>query len=129
MAAITVNKRSVPNGTGETLVEFYGTSGATQADTFTTPTVDAGGRWNLVCVIVPYDAAPTYTGTALTVTIDSGNGAAYDVALTNASDNTRYFIYLPTKDIPLLPGDAIVVATPSGGGSVKSSVSVKVRQE
>lgn len=129
MAAITPIKRATASTNGRTIIEFYGTSGAVQADTFTTPAVEAGGNWKLIEVSVPYSAAPTYTGTGLIVTVDDGRGATYDLVLTVGTDNQRYFAYLPTGEIRLLPGDAILVNTPSAGGAVVSTVSVKFLQE
>lgn len=128
MAVITPVKRSAPHPLGEGVWEFYGTSAAASADTMTTPVVNTGGSWKLLSVKVTYSAAPTYTGTGLIVTIDDAKGTTYDAVLTVGTDNQRYFVYLPTGDIRLLPGDAILVNTASGGGVITAAVEVKVLQ-
>lgn len=124
MAAITPTKRSQSIPTGGTIVEFYGTSASNQADTFTTPAVPKGGAWKLTKVTVTYDNTPTYTGTALTVFIDSGINAIYDVQLAAGTDNGRYTAYIPSGAVWLQDGDAVLVNAPAGGANIEASVVV-----
>lgn len=136
MAAITVSKRSTPKPGGQTVIQFYGTSAAASADTFTTPQVEEGGDWKLIEVDVVYSNTPTFTGTALTITKDSALGAGYDTLLSSGTDNSRYTVYLPTGDIRLLgrkvgtqAADGLVIAVPSGGGALTAAVCVTLIQE
>jgi hypothetical protein len=76
----------------------------------------------LVYVALQYDDTATYTGTALTVKIDSGLGAAFDVTLASGTDNAETFVYSPDEEIYLLPGDAIIVAAPAAGAGVNASI-------
>lgn len=130
MAAITPTLRAGPTNLGGVVKQYYGTGTANQADTLTTATVQRGTTQKLLYVTVNYSAAPTYTGTGLTVKIDSGLGSTYDFTLTSGTDNTQFTVYLPDPDIRLLPGvgsgvgDAIVVAAPAGGSGITASITV-----
>lgn len=124
MAAITPTLRAAPTNLGGVVKQYYGTSGTDQADTFTTPVCQQGATQKLLYVAIGYDGSATYTGTALTVGIDSGISALYDLTLTSGTDNTRYTVYLPDPDIRLLPGDAIVAALPAGGAGREASITV-----
>jgi hypothetical protein len=132
MAAITVAKRSTPMPGGRTLVQFYGTGASNQADTLTITAAAAGGDFQLATVEIAYSGAATYTGTALTITKDSGLGSGYDTLLDSGTDNGRYKVYSPTGLIYFSGAgatpDALVVAVPAGG-AVTAAVTVTLIQE
>lgn len=126
MAAITAITTEVGNaGQGLQVIRQSGTSAAAQADTLTTTVVAKHHTQKLAFVSVHYSAAPTYTATGLTVKIDSSLGSVFDLTLLTGSVNDAAdVVYLPDPDIRLLPGDAIIVAAPSGGGVITSSIQV-----
>jgi hypothetical protein len=115
MAAITVNTRRVTGQTkaGGTLVRYYGTGTSNQADTLTSTAVASGKRQKLSYVTCMYSGSPTQAGVA--ISIDSQLGAGYDTTLTTGSANAQATVYLPSADLWLDEGDAVVVAAPAGG--------------
>lgn len=125
IATVTVERGNA--GGGQQVVRYSGASAANSADTLTTTAVVKHDTQKLCFVSVHYSAAPTYTATGLTVKIDSALGASYDLTLATGSvDNLQDYVYLPDPDIRLLPGDAIVVAAPAGGGVITSAIQVTV---
>lgn len=128
MAAITPTVRRAQLPDGRTVVQYYGTGASNQADTFTTPSVKAGSQ-RLLSVSVSYDGSATFTGTALTIGVDSGISALYDYTLTSGTDNTQFTVYLPTPALHLILGDAIVVAAPAAGAGREASIIVTMLQE
>lgn len=130
MAAITpvVTRQPLPGGTH--LLRWNGTGTANQADTMSTATAPStavhgtGGTRRLLYVGVAYSATPTYTGTALTITLDSGSGAGYDVTLAAGTDNGRYLVYTPDEGIDfwIASDDAILVGVPAGGGGITAAI-------
>ena len=103
------------------LKRIVGTSGAATAQTVSTP---LGSPKRLLQVLIAYSAAPTYTGTSLKITINSGAGAGYDVLLDVGADNIRYKTYIPDGKVILKEDDTIDVVAPAGGGVITSSVSI-----
>ena len=103
------------------LRRVIGTSGAAAAQTVST-TKKSPKR--LLQVLIAYSAAPTYTGTSLKITINSGAGAAYDVLLDVGANNGQYKTYLPDGKVVLKEDDIIDVVAPSGGGAITSSISI-----
>jgi hypothetical protein len=121
MAAITPSTDGTP-GRGHSLVRFYGTGTANQADTFTTTAVPKGGNYRLAYVTCAYSNTPTQAG--VSIGIDSGLGAGYDSTLTTGSANARYTNYVPDEDIFLFPSDSIIVTAPAGGSGLTASIVV-----
>lgn len=121
MAAITASYDSAVKASGA-VERWYGTGTANQADTLSSAAVGKGYVTRLVYVGVHYSNTATYTGTALTVKIDSGLGASFDVQLGAGTDNAEDFTYSPDEEIFLFNGDAIIVAAPAGGSGVTASV-------
>jgi translation initiation factor IF-2 len=76
----------------------------------------------LMYVTVKYSASPTQTG--VTVEIDSGAGAGYDVVLSTGTADAQTTVYVPTGDIRIKEDDAIRVTAPAGGGAVTSSIAI-----
>lgn len=74
----------------------------------------------LLMVTVAYSAAPTQAGITTTLNIGSG----YDVTLSTGTANTRYYVFIPDADLPLLQEDRITVAAPAGGSGITASVTV-----
>lgn len=128
MAAVTTTLVT-KSAAGRLYLQFGGASGNNSADTLTTSVVPTNGIWKLLSVTAVYTSSSTYTGTALTVTIDDARGSTYDKVITNGTDNGQYFLYYPTTEIRLFPGDAIVVALPAGGSGKVASCEVTVVQE
>lgn len=128
MAAITIGTPETGNaGNGIQVIRYSGTSAAASADTLTTTAVAKHHTQKLCFVSIHYSASPTYTATGLTVKIDSVLGSTFDLTLATGSvDNAQDYVYLPDPDIRLLPGDAIIVAAPSGGGAITSAIQVTV---
>jgi hypothetical protein len=81
-----------------------------------------GERCELVMVTCKYSAAPTQAG--VTVSLDSGAGAAYDAVLSTGSANAQTTVYTPTVPIPILSDDAIVVTAPAGGGGITAAITI-----
>lgn len=122
MAAITPTYDAAVKFRGLAVERWSGTSTANQADTLSSTVVGNGYVSRIVYVAIGYSAAPTYTGTGLTVKIDSGLGSAFDFTLKVGTDNTQFTVYSPDEEIYLLPGDAVIVAAPAAGGVIKSNI-------
>lgn len=73
-------------------------------------------------VIIHYSAAPTQTGTIISLV--PNNGAAYTTVLSTGSANVQDNIYVPTTALLLLPGDTISVTAPAAGGVITSAVTI-----
>lgn len=114
MAAITVTDKP-SRSRGGIVHYFYGTGTSNQADTLTSTAVPEHRSQQLCFITVKYSGSPTYTGTALTVEVDSGIGSGYDTTLTSGTDNGQSFSYIPTGEVILGSGDAIRVSAPAGG--------------
>ncbi len=93
-------------------------------DTLQTLSTPTGSARRLLQVLVSYSAAPTYTGTDLKVTLNSGEGAAHDNVLQTGSNNGQYFNYVPDGELILKEDDRIDVVAPAGGGVITSSVTI-----
>jgi hypothetical protein len=122
MAAITPTLRSQPTPVGGVVKQYYGTGASNQADTLSSVAVGKGASQKLLYVSIHYSGAPTYTGTALTIGIDSGISSSYDLTLASGTNNQQDTVYLPDPDLRLIDGDAIVVAAPAGGAVTASIV-------
>lgn len=126
MAAITIaTERGKSSRVGGAGIRYYGTGASNSADTLTTTAVAEHHRQRLSYVTCVYSGAATQAG--VTVTIDNGLGAGYDTLLTTGAANARTTVYVPDSDLWLMPGDAIVVATPAGG-SVTAAITVVVEE-
>lgn len=121
MAAITATNDEAVKPGGK-LARSSGTGTANQADALSSPAVGKGTVERLVYVALQYSGAATYTGTDLTVQIDSGLGASFDTTLSSGSDDTQAFVYSPDEEIWLLPGDAVKVSAPAAGSGVTASI-------
>lgn len=105
-----------------TLKRFEGaTSGADAVGTASTSD-GLGKKWRLVFVTTAYDGTPTQTG--VTVTLNSGAGAAFDCVLSTGAANARYTTFIPSSELIFGPDDQIDVSAPAGGGSLKSSSAI-----
>lgn len=96
------------------------------ANTSLTVTVPIVAPSRLSHVTAKYSAAPTQAG--VTITLDSGAGAAYDAVLLTGSANAQTTVLIPTDDLLLSAGDAIVVVTPAGGGVLTAAVAVYIEE-
>lgn len=127
MAAIAVSKeRGKAHRTAGSGIRFYGTGAAASSDTLTTTAVAEHHRQRISYVSCVYSGAPTQAG--VTVTIDSGLGAAYDTLLATGTANATTTVYAPDGDIWLMPGDAVLVTSPSGGGALTAAITVVVEE-
>lgn len=98
--------------------KFSGASAADTAKTVSTTT----GRWRILFVTVKYSAAPTQTG--ITVTLNSGIGAAYDTLLYTGTANAQNSVYYPAGELIIEPDDAIDVVAPAAGGVITSAIAI-----
>ena len=90
----------------------YKVNGTGAAAIATSLTVPAGRTYRLVSVTCKFNAAPT-TSESLTVTLDAGAGAAYDVVLYSvdpSATSMTSMAWQPDKPVLLEGGDAIDVA-------------------
>jgi hypothetical protein len=94
-------------------------SGANAIGTLTSP---VGQDVRLLFVAVRYSAAPTQAG--VTITLDSGAGAAYDTVLLTGSANAQNTVLIPAQEMILADTDAILVTAPAGGGVITSQMSI-----
>lgn len=102
-----------------TLRKFAGaTSGANGVGTANT-SEGLGKKWRLISVMTAYSGAPTQAG--VTVTLNSGVGAAFDTVLSTGAANARYTTFIPSSEFIFGPDDQIDVSAPAGGGSLTSS--------
>lgn len=109
---------------GMPIERTVGTSGANAAQTVSSPTT---GRRVLKYVLVAYTAN---VGLDVTVTLNSGEDAAYDTLLSTLTFAAgRYGVYIPDHDFPLGDGDAIDVLAPAGGAAITSSITIGVEPE
>lgn len=97
-------------------------NGVSAANTAKSVSSDVGKRLLVQQVTVAYSAAPTQTG--VTIVLDSGLGAAYDVTLETGSANARYHVYRPVNPIILNEDDVITVTAPAGGGVITSTIAI-----
>lgn len=100
-----------------TLKRFAGaTSGANAIGTASTT---AGKKYRLSHVCTAYSGSPTQPG--VTVTLNSGVGAAFDCVLNTGTANARYTTFIPSSELIIAEDDMIDVSAPAGGGSLTSS--------
>jgi len=106
------------------LIRTAGTaSGANAIGTVSSP--DISGTQLLVMVTTKYSAAPTQAG--VTVTLNSGAGAAYDTVLDTGSANIQSSVFLPSAPIFIAADDVIDVSAPAGGGVITSASVIYTR--
>lgn len=109
-----------------TLKRFAGaTSGANGIGTADT-SAGLGKKWRLSHVTAAYSGNPTQTG--VTVTLNSGAGAAFDTVLNTGTANARYTTFIPSSPLYFAEDDQIDVSAPAGGGSLTSSVAIYCEQ-
>ena len=80
----------------------------------------------LIMVTVQYSAAPTQSG--VTVALDSGAGADYDITLSTGSANAQSTVYIPSGDVIIKEDDAITVTAPAGGAGITASIAIYTKQ-
>lgn len=100
---------------------WYAPSAAATDITMSTTVVPAVLR-RLLYVTVKYATAPTQAG--VTVTLNSGAGAAYDTLLTTGTANALNTFYLPGSEVLMMSDDVIDVVAPSGGGAIVANVAI-----
>ncbi len=126
MAAITPTLVGTPRSALGPLIAWYGTGTANQADTLTTVVVPTGGSQRLLYAMCNYSGAPTQAG--VTVEIDSVLGSTYDVLLQTHTANGQKNTTIGDPEVWLLPGDAIRVSAPAGGGSLTAAILIVMEQ-
>ena len=98
------------------------TTGASAANTAQTVSTPTGNRRKLLFVTVVYSAVTTVDAT---VTLNSGEGAAYDALLsTMALINNTDGVFIPDGEVIIQSDDAIDVLAPAGGGGITSAVAI-----
>ena len=110
------------------LERWVGTSDAATALTTSTAVTSATDTpppavRRLLYVLIHYDATPTYAA-GCTVTLNSEAGSAYDTILETSGANVEDYLYEPTADLFIFPGDAIDVIAKSGGGTIVSGTTI-----
>jgi hypothetical protein len=106
-----------------TLKRFAGAASA--GDTIGTANTaeGLGKKWRIVCVLTKYSAAPTYAA-GVTVTLNSGLGAAYDTVLNTGVANAQNVAFIPSSELIIMPDDQIDVSAPAGGGVITSASAI-----
>lgn len=113
----------------QTLQKHYKrTSGQSDADTSKSVSTSGNSVRELVQVLVTYSASPTYTGSNLTVEVDSGLGTAYDGVLQSGTSNARYFQYTPSNRPVIFADDEVKVTAPGGGGVITSTITIITKE-
>ena len=97
-------------------------SDASAGNTALTLSTLSGQLRRLLFVTVKYSAAPTQTG--VTVTLNSGAGAAYDTLLATGSANAQNTVYIPDEEILLMGDDVIDVLAPAGGVGITAAIAI-----
>lgn len=104
---------------------WYGTSAVNQSDTLTSGNAaDAvKGVYRVVMCTLTWGSAVTKT---CTVKIDSALGAAYDCLIDTLSTTAAVSdTFIPTGDLLLLPGDAILMTNAaSGEGATAAAMAI-----
>lgn len=126
MAAVTVTTKRAIAGPGEAVIRYSGTGAANTDATLTTTVVAQHHTEKLCYVAVGYSGTVTQTG--VTIGIDSGLGTAFDFTITTGSADAQFTIYVPDRDIYILPGDAFVVTALAGGVGDIASLQVVTKE-
>ena len=96
------------------------------ADTALTTTVPIVAPTRLSHITVKYSGVPVQAG--VTITLDSGAGADYDAVLLTGDANAQTTVLIPTDDLLLVSGDAIVVVAPAGGGVLTAATAIYLEE-
>lgn len=108
------------------------TSANNTAQTYSVGGDPAGGtdkkKWRVKWVSCSYGNTATQTG--VTLTINSGAGAGYDVLVATGSANARYSYFSAATfgDLILEADDTLDITAPAGGASVPSAIAVETEQ-
>lgn len=113
MAAVTVTEERANNGQGRQIVRYSGTGAANTDATLTTTAVTKHHNQKLCYISANYGSAVTQTG--VTMGIDSGLGSTFDFTFNTGTADTQINVYVPDRDIYILPGDAFTVTALAGG--------------
>ena len=119
MAVVTATRTETKQA--RHIERWVGTSAANTEITLST-TASPSALRRLLYVAVKYSAAPTQTG--VTVTLNSGAGAAYDTLLTTGTSNAQSTFYIPGSEVLLMSDDVIDVVGPAAGGAITGAVSI-----
>jgi len=99
---------------------IVGTSAANAPITVTSPTAPI--PLFLKYIVVKYSGSVTQN---VTVTLNCGSGAAYDVVLnTMAISSGTQGAYLPTVALPIAADDTVDVLAPAGGVGITASIAI-----
>ncbi len=127
MAAISATLVGAPKlKEGGSTISYYGTSTANQADTLTSPVVPTGGCQRILYAVCNYSGSPTQAG--VTVEIVSAVSSAYDTLLQLHIANTQKNVYVGDPEVWLLPGEAVRISAPAGGGSLTAACKIVLEQ-
>lgn len=88
----------------------------------TTSTTLLGTARRLLFVTAKYSAVPVQPG--VTVTLNSGVGAAFDTLLATGSVDTQDTVYIPDEEVIISDDDVLDVLAPAGGGVITSAVTI-----
>jgi hypothetical protein len=126
MAAVTVTEERVNVGGGRQVVRYSGTGAANTDATLTTTAVPKHKTQKLAYAVGNYGSAVTQTG--VTMAIDNVLGSAFDFTFFTGTADTAANVYVPDRDIYLLPGDAFAVTCLAGGSGDIASLQVVVEE-
>lgn len=104
----------------------HDTSAANTALTVSTPVPARNKPFRLLHVIVEYSGTATQAG--VTVSINSGAGAAFDTIIFTGSSDAEDTFFLPDGDLFLLHDDIIVVTAPAGGSAIVSTIAITTQE-
>lgn len=127
MAAVTPSVKTTPAVNGWKYVIYSGTGAADTIAALTTTAVAKHKVQKLIYASCTYSDTPTQAG--VTTTVDDSLGASFDSLMNTGSANATYTLYAPTVEIPLAPGDAIVVTAPAAGGVITAALKVVVAEK
>lgn len=94
-------------------------SGTSAADTAKTVSTTATERLRFLFATAKYSGSPTQAG--VTLTLNSGLGAAFDCQLLAGSANAQATTLQPSNEIIIEVGDQLDLLMPAGGGSLTAS--------
>lgn len=127
MAAVaTITEERANNGAGRQIVRYSGAGAANTDATLTTTAVPEHKNQKLCYIAANYSGAVTQTG--VTMGIDSGLGATYDFTFNTGTADTQNNVYVPDRDIYILPGDSFTVTALAGGSGDIAYIQVVVEE-
>lgn len=102
--------------------KFRRTTDVSAANTALTLSTDKGHPLRIVVVTVQYSAGAIHAG--ITVTLNSGRGAAWDTLLALGSADVDSTVFFPDGDLWIADDDTLDVLAPQGGVGNTSQIAI-----